>query len=254
MAIVDLTLGLEGDPPPEVYVRAAQCLDELASALAAEQSSVQAAVWHMSGAGTGRGAVSIAGECASDELADGIARRYLAIGRILARQAAAECSEPVRGTASAMAQLLQGGVAALRFETASGTEWAPRPMPEPREVPECVTGWRAAQAAPVGVRFAVLDEISSQSVSCYLDQPDQHLHEALRDRRVTVHGLVTYQANGECAAVVRAITKIELDLSAQDDAWGQSMQIGAGTPAGPGSVTWFLEERERARERFWRER
>ena len=254
MAIVDLTLGLEGDPPPEVYVRAAQCLDELASALAAEQSSADALAWHMSGAGTGRGAVSIAGEGASDELAAGMAHRFLAVGRTLAGGEAAECPPPVRRIASAVARLLDDGAAALRFETASGTEWAPRPMPEPREAPGCVTGWLAAQAAPVGVRFALLDEISGQSVSCYLDQPDQHLHEALRDRRTAVHGLITYQANGKCAAAVRAITKIELDLSAQDDAWGQSMQIGAGTPAGPGSVTWFLEERERARERFWRER
>lgn len=254
MAIVDLTLGLEGDPPPEVYVRAAQCLDELASALAAEQSPADAVTWHMSGAGTGRGAVSIASECASEELAAGIARRYLAVGRTLAGGEAAECPPPVRRIASAMARLLDDGAAALRFETASGTEWAPRPMSEPREVPGCVTGWRAAQAAPVGVRFALLDEISGQSVSCYLDQPDQHLYEALRDRRVTAHGLVTYQANGECAAAVRAITKIELDLSVRDDAWGQSLPIGVGTPAGPGSVTWFLEEHERARERFWRER
>ena len=254
MATVDLTLGLEGAPAPEAHVLAAQCLDELAAAIAAEQSAGDEVAWHPSGAGLGRGAVSVVGDCESDELAGGIARAYLAVGRILARQAVVECSEPVRGTASAMAKLLQDEVAALRFETASGTEWAPRPISEPREALGCVTGWRAAQAAPVGVRFALLDETTGQSVSCYLDQPDHRLHEALEGRRVTVHGLVTHQAHGKCPAAVRSITKVELDLSARDDAWEPSLQIGLGTSAGPGSTAWFLEERERARERFWRER
>lgn len=253
MATVDLTLGLEGDVPPEAYVRAAECLSELAAAIASEHSA-DAVTWHPSGAGLGRGAVSVVGDCASGDLAVGMASRYLAVGRTLAGQAAAECSEPIRSAASAMAQLLKDGVAALRFETESGTEWAPCPMPEPREAPGCVTGWRAAQAAPVGVRFALLDEITGQSVSCYLDQPDLPLLEALHDRRVTVHGLVTHQAHGKCAVAVRAITKVELDLGVRDDAWGRSLQIGAGTPVGPGSAAWFLEERERARERFWRER
>ena len=253
MATVDLTLGLEGEASPRAYALAAQYLDELAAAIAAEQSAADEVAWHPSGAGLGRGAVSVVGECASDELAVGLARRYLAVGRTLAGQSAAECSEPVRSTAAAMAQLLDDGVAALRFDTASGTEWAPRPMPEPGEAPGCVTGWRAAQAAPVGVRFALLDETTGQSVSCYLDQPDHRLHEALQDRRVTVHGLVTRQVHGECAAAVRAITKVELDPRVRDDVRAPSLQIGLGTPAGPGSTAWFLEERERARERFWRE-
>lgn len=253
MAIADLTLGLEGNLPPAVYVRAAQCLDELASAIAAEQSPADAVAWHISGAGTGRGAISVAGECASDELAEEIVHRYLAVGRTLAGRGAAKCPPSVRRTASAMARLLDDGAAALRFDTAIGTARVPHAEPEPLDSPGCLTGWRAPQTAPFGVRFALLDEVTGQSVSCYLDQPDRDLHEALRDRRITVHGLISHQPGGGHPTAVRSITKIELDPRTRYDGRERALPTSSGLQGTPGSVTWFLEERERARERFWRE-
>lgn len=253
MAVVDLTLGLEGDVSPKAFARAAQCLDELASAIAAEQSPAEAVTWQSSGAGPGRGAISVAGECINDDAAAEMLHRYLAVGRALAGGEAAACPQPVRSAATAMAQVLDEGVAALRFDTAIGTEWAPCAEPGPIEADGCVTGWRAPQAAPIGVRFALIDETTGQSVSCYLDQPDHDLHEALRDRRLAVHGLVSHQTTGKCPVAVRAITKIELDPRSRADGWDQALQARSGMPGGPGSLTWFLEERERARERFWRE-
>ena len=254
MAVVDLTLGLEGDVSLDVFGRAAEYLDQLAAAITAEQSFADAVTWQASGAGLERGATSVAGECVGDDMATGILHRYLAVGRILAGKESATCSQPVRSIAAKMALLLDEGVAALRFDTAIGTAWAPYADPESREAPGCVTGWREPQAAPVGVRFALLDDITGQSVSCYLDQPDHDLHEALRDRRITVYGLVSRQAFSKHPSTVRAITKIELDPRSRADGWEQAMQTRPGIPGAVGSVTWFLEERERARERFWRER
>ena len=246
MAIIDLTLGLEGDVPPETRTLAARSLDDLLAAIA-ERVAGGAVEWHHSAAETGDGLINVVGVCAGSDAAAAMGRCYLDVARALAaHEEGADDLQPLRPAMAGMARLLGEDRVLLRFETATGVEWVPGPEPEPIESPGYVSGRHVPRSGPFGTGFVLMDEYAGRAVPCYLRELDQDLQRTLCGRQITVHGLVTYWPDCESPVSVRAIDKVELNLLSGNGASPAEQELAPGRM---GSVDWLLEGRERARER-----
>lgn len=247
MAVVDLTLGLEGNVSLDAFGRTAERLHTLVTAIAEEQPPCGAVTWHLAGVALDSGAISIAGECGGGDAAASLRRRYLSAGRAVARGANGQFSSRVRAAVHDLAELLDGGVDAFRFETATGSEWAPRSEGASREEPGCVTGPRVAQAGPIGARFSIVDDASGQTISCYLDELNPDLQRVAIGRRLTVHGLVAYRGSSDCPIAVREVEKVELHAWPGEDAWEATLGLWPQMPGDRGAVAHLLEARKRER-------
>lgn len=248
MAVVDLTLGLEGDVSPETCTLAARSLHDLLAAIA-EQVAGGAVAWHPSAAETKGRLINVVGVCAGDDAAAAMGRRYLDVARALAVDEETEVPQSLRPAVAGIARLLGEDRALLRFETAAGVEWVPGPEPEPLESLGYVSGRHVPRSGPLGTGFVLTDEHAERAVPCYLREPDQDLQRTLCGRQATVHGLVTYWPDYENPVSVRAIDKVELNLLSGDGASPAEQELVPNAPGRMGSVDWFLEGRERARER-----
>ena len=252
MAVVDLTLGLEGDVSSETCGRAARFLEDLLAAIA-EQVAGGTVAWHPSAAETGGRLISVVGVCAGDDAAAALGRHYLDAARALVADEETEVPQSFQSAMAGIARLLGEDRALLRFETAMGVEWAPRPEPEPIESLGYVSGRHVPRSGPFGTGFVLMDEHAERAVPCYLRGLDQDLQRTLCGRQATVHGLVTYWPDYESPVSVRAIDKLELNLLSGDGASPAERELVQNAPGRMGGVDWFLEGRERARERFARE-
>lgn len=249
MAVVDLTLGLEGDVSPETRTFAARSLHDLLAAIA-EQVAGGAVAWHPSATETKGRLINVVGVCAGNDAAAAMGRCYLDVARALAaHEEGADDLQPLRPAMAGMARLLGEDRVLLRFGTATGVEWAPRPEPQPIESFGYVSGRHVPQSGPFGTGFVLMDEHAERPVPCYLRELDQDLQRTLCGRQATVHGLVTYWPDYESPVSVRAIDKVELNLLSGNGASPAEQELAPNAPGRMGSVDWFLEGRERARER-----
>ena len=213
MATTTLTLALDGEVPLDRFAKAVQHFCELVYALSAEMAPTARIAWTVEDAVAGGTQVTVCGTATDDEAVSAVATAYLNVGRALASGAPIPFADRIEDEAGALAELLDGTVRSLRFETAEDDAlvtktWDQWPWPPLKGAYGSVEGRVQSIKGCGTLRLTLLDHLFHRPVTCYLGEEQRALVRGAWGRRIVVEGWVHQDLRQERTVTVRRVTDV----------------------------------------------
>jgi len=213
-----ITLALHGDVSLDRFAEAIRRFAALVRALE-QATGAKHITWEITDleANSARAtAVGVAtnGAEAEDEV-ERVVRGFLVVGQSLERGAAIPFTPAVRREAKLLTHVLNGGVKAIRFETAEDeanvrAEIGQIQTPLPRPARGAVEGRIQTLSSRSGLRFTLYDTLHDRAVSCYLAEGSEDVMRNAWGRRAVVEGFVTRDPETDRPLAVRQVRNVEL--------------------------------------------
>jgi len=234
-----ITLGLHGEVTLGAFASAVSGLSSLVAGLSEETHGAGAVRWEIEGLEVGSATATVKGVAPPgvNGAVERVVAAYLEVGEALASGTTIPYPTRVRGPAEGLAQLVRGGVEAVRFETAEAdalVRSAPRTSPPPAELAAAygaVTGRVQTLTSRSSLRFTLFDTVNDRPVSCYLAEGAEARARDIWDRTARVEGWVSRDPTGGRPVSVRRITDVEV-LREPDPAGYQRARAVRPRPAG----------------------
>jgi hypothetical protein len=212
-----VTLALHGDVSLEQFADAIRRFDSLIQALA-QETGAAGVRWMVadlevsSTLATARGTAPD-GTVEPEEV-EQVVRGFLLVGQSLERARPIPFSPRVRREAKALTKVLNGGVRAIRFETAEADASVRVPTAPPEAVLVEPPAWGAVEGrvqtltSRGGLRFTLYDTIHDRAVSCYLAEGAQDVMRDVWGRLAVVEGQVTRDVESGRPLSVRQVRSV----------------------------------------------
>lgn len=210
-----MTLALNGEVPLDLFADAMLHFKGLVQALTDEISPKANAVWFIEDLASGSAQATVRGESSRPEAIEPIPHAFLAVGAALSEGRPVPYSPRVAREASGLAQILNGKVTSIRFETreddatvSSATSQAARV----RYVNSygAVEGRVQTLSSRNSLRFTLYDAFHDRAVSCYLEEGRQGVMRDAWDRRAIVEGWVSRDATSDRPVTIRRVQHVEV--------------------------------------------
>ena len=239
-----VTLALQGEVTLDAFSRAVLHFSRLVDALAADLAARDALRWVITELEAGSAIMTARG--VGDQIAvSSVSAAYVGVGKALERGDTSSLPERVREEAREIIAVIDGGVEAVRFETAeadatirsleeafgkSGAPEAPAPQPVAYGG---VTGRVQTLSSRGGLRFTLYDVLFDRAVSCYLAEGQEEIMRDVWGRMAVVEGLVTRDRVTGRPQVIRNVRGVTVVREADPDAYLASRGVLQRDPAGP---------------------
>lgn len=235
-----ITLGLHGEVTLDAFASAVSGLSRLVASLSAETHGAGAVRWEIEGLEVGSATATVKGvaPAGANGAVEQVVAAYLEVGEALAAGTTVPYPATVRKPAEGLAQLVRGGVEAVRFETAEADALV-RSAPPPTSQPPAelaaaygaVTGRVQTLTSRSRLRFTLFDTVNDRPVSCYLAEGAEDRARDIWDRMARVEGWVSRDPTSGRPVSVRRITDVEV-LREPDPAGYQRARAVRPRPAG----------------------
>jgi len=173
-----------------------------------------------------------------------VSSAYVRVGKALEGGDPSSLAEPVRREAREIVSVIDGGVEAVRFETAESDatvrsleeafasgDVSEAPAPQPVAYGG-VTGRVQTLSSRGGLRFTLYDTLFDRAVSCYLAEGQEEIMRDVWGRTAVVEGLVTRDRATGRAQVIRGVRGVTVVREAEPDAYLASRGLLRRDPAG----------------------
>lgn len=232
-----MTMAIDGEVSPDTLAHAITRFHRLLDALTAEVSPGLHLDWLIDDVQHGSTVATVRGQSTAMEAIEHIADAYLAVGRALAEGREIPFSPRVAREAEALAEMLDGSMTSIRFETevddatviaAAGVDRRPAVSAAYGAVDGRIQPYPSTDS----LRFTLYDAFHARAVSCYLHEGQQDYLRNAWGRRATVEGWVTRDSATGRPLSVRRIQRISLMAEVVP---GSAMRAARGiAPLGPG--------------------
>lgn len=238
-----VTLALQGEVTLDAFSRAVLHFSRLVDGLSADVAAPETLRWVITELEAGS-AIMTARGVGDAAAAASVSTAYIGVGKALERGDPASLPERIRDEARALIAVIDGGVEAVRFETAeadatirsleeafatSGALEAPAPQPVAYGG---VTGRVHTLSSRGGLRFTLYDTLFDRAVSCYLDEGQEEIMRDVWGRMAVVEGLVTRDRVTGRPQVIRGVRGVTVVHEAEPDAYLRSRGVLQRDPAG----------------------
>lgn len=238
-----VTLALQGEVTLDAFSRAVLHFSRLVDGLSADVAAPETLRWVITELEAGS-AIMTARGVGDAAAAASVSTAYIGVGKALERGDPASLPERIRDEARALIAVIDGGVEAVRFETAeadatirsleeafatSGALEAPDPQPVAYGG---VTGRVQTLSSRGGLRFTLYDTLFDRAVSCYLDEGQEEIMRDVWGRMAVVEGLVTRDRVTGRPQVIRGVRGVTVVHEAGPDAYLGSRGVLQRDPAG----------------------
>lgn len=245
---VTLRLEAEGEIPFREFANACQSFWQLIDALSDEVSRDASIDWTVTDLSTGSALATIRGQSSESMAVERVAAAFLSVGRAQAESRTVPHSARTVRAADQLAEVLNGRVVAVRFETSEGdaTVQVRRPDTPPIELLPAtfgaVTGRIQTLSNRGSLRFTLYDLIFDKAVSCYLEPTPDAEQSASQEEMMRgmwgqigiVEGSVTREKPSGRPVTVRRITNV----TARREVPPGSFRMARGAvPADPDSLS-----------------
>jgi len=226
-----VTLALQGEVTLETFSRAVLHFNRLVEALSADVAGADTVRWVVTELEAGS-AIMTARGVGDPGTAASVSSAYIAAARALERGDPSQLPEPVRREAREIVSVIDGGIEAVRFETAeadatirsleeafalSGAA-AEAPAPEPVAYGG-VTGRIQTLTSRGGLRFTLYDVLHDRAVSCYLAEGQEEIMRDVWGRTAVVEGLVSRDRVTGRPQVIRDVRGVTVVREVGPDAY-----------------------------------
>lgn len=238
-----VTLALQGEVTLDAFSRAVLHFSRLVDALSADVAALEPLRWVITELEAGS-AIMTARGVGDPTAAASVSTAYIGVGRALERGDASSLPETIRDEARAVLAVIDGGVEAVRFETAEAdatirsleeafaTTGAPESqMPQPVAYGG-VTGRVQTLFGRGGLRFTLYDTLFDRAVSCYLAEGQEEIMRDVWGRMAVVEGLVTRDQVTGRPQVIRGVRGVTVVHEAKPDAYLATRGLLQRDPAG----------------------
>lgn len=238
-----VTLALQGEVTLDAFSRAVLHFSRLVDALSSDVAAPEALRWVITELEAGS-AIMTARGVGAPVAAASVSTAYIGVGKALERGDTSSLSEQVREEAREIVAVIDGGVEAVRFETAeadatirsledafanSGVPEAPAPQPVAYGG---VTGGVQTLSSRGGLRFTLYDVLFDRAVSCYLAGGQEEIMRDVWGRVAVVEGFVTRDRVTGRPQVIRNVRGVTVVREAEPDAYLASRGVLERDPAG----------------------
>lgn len=201
MANDTVTLELQGEVSLAGFAEAISRFSALVAALS-EERAPGAIRWEIDDLEVGSATATARGvgqNGTPDEEIAAVAVDYLEVGRALERGVTVPFPASVQREAAGLAGVIDGGVSAVRFETAEADALVAQPTaaaspgssPKREAAYGAVTGRVQTLSSRSRLRFVLYDALNDRPVSCYLPEGMEGKARDIWDKLATVEGWVT---------------------------------------------------------------
>lgn len=210
-----MTLGLNGEVPLSLFANAMTHFAGLAHALADEISPSVDVVWIIEELVSGSAQATVRGESSQPGALEPIPHAFLAVGIALSEGRPVPYSPKVAREALGIAQILNGKVTSIRFETRDDDATVSSVAhggKGPRYVSSygAVGGRVQTLSSRNSLRFTLYDAVHDRAVSCYLREGRQDVMRDAWDRRAIVEGWVSRDATTGRPVTIRRVQHVEV--------------------------------------------
>lgn len=216
MAADQLTLELSGAVSLPKFAEAMKRFQALIADLSKEIGKEGGVNWQVQDLNYGSAITTVQGRGRSPDEVERIVIGYGHVGVALAQRTNIPYSEKVQRSANSLANVVGGGVTALRFETTFIDAVVGPQTNAARDTPSITYAYGAIKGTVEtlttrrGLRFTLYDQIFDRPISCYLqDTQQQDMREAW-GRSVIVSGIIGREPATRRPVVVRDIQNIEI--------------------------------------------
>jgi hypothetical protein len=230
-----LTLALDGHVTLAQFACATQNLQKLVAALTVQLGRGADVEWEIAGLEFGSAMTTVRGEGRDREAIEAVVHGYEVVGEALRRASPIPYTPRVARAAVAIADLLNGGIPAILFETANmdviiarGSEREQRAATSGAH--GAVEGRVQTLASRAGLRFVLHEKLFDTLVSCYVAHDSEELLRDVWGRHVVVEGWVNRDAISGRPLSVRRITRIDIPPEVER---GHYLRARAASPIGP---------------------
>lgn len=215
MADTTMTLELNGEVPFDLFARAMVRFQGLVQALSEEISPKATIDWLVDDLASGSARATVRGESTEPGAVEPIPSAFLAVGTALAEGRPVPYSPRVAKEARGIADLLDGKVTSIRFETQDDD--ATVANPSSRERRSTLTGSYGAIEGRVqtlssrnSLRFTLYDASHDRAVSCYLEEGREDMMRDAWDRRAIVEGWISRESLGGRPVTIRRVQRVDV--------------------------------------------
>ena len=225
-----VTLALQGEVTLDTFSRAVLHFSRLVDALSVDVAAPERLRWVITELEAGS-AIMTARGVGDPEAASSVSGAFINVGKALERGELDTLPERVRAEARAVVAVIDGGVEAVRFETAVADAtirsleeaFAATGAPETRTSQPVayggVTGRVQTLSSRGVLRFTLYDTLFDRAVSCYLAEGQEELMRDVWGRMAVVEGLVTRDRATGRPQVIRGVRGVTVVREADPDAY-----------------------------------
>jgi hypothetical protein len=211
-----MTLALNGEIPLDLFTQAMGHFRGLVYALAEEISPAAHIEWFIEDLVSSSAQATVRGESSQIEAVEPIPSAFLAVGRALADGRPVPYSPRVAKEALAIADVLNGKVTSIRFETEEDDATVSNPTALERRASlvgsyGAVEGRVQTLTSRNSLKFTLYDAVHDRAVSCSLQDGRQDVMRDAWDRRAIVEGWVSRDSETGRPVTIRRIRQVTLN-------------------------------------------
>ena len=232
MAAETITLVLDGDIGLDDYQTAIKSLRDLVHEL--HEAVVSGAVidWYIERLDTGSAVTTLRAEARCVDAFGSISAAYLSIGEAIEGNRPIPYGQRIQYPALTIANLIDGRVTGVRFETALAEAIIHERPQRNRIVQEPKLVSRGAVAGVIqtlsnrkGLRFTLYDTLHDRAVSCYLRAEQDEIMRDVWGKRAIVEGMINRDPRSGRAISIRQITNVEVMTEREPGAYRRARGV-----------------------------